>query len=122
MRLYIDNNYQPAIFEIISKIQSLQLPQEYEVIYREWKEDFKASDTIVFLVNLNKKTIDRSALQYFSDGYKVFIYRKPYDAPFNSYNQALIIISHWRKILNTIKENSAGCIYSINNYKVERLK
>jgi len=122
MRLYLDNNYQPGIFEIISKVHSLQSPVEYEIIYREWSDEYKAGDTIVFLINLNKKKIDRAALGYFKDGYKVFIYRKPYDALFDPYKQALVMMSHWRKILETIEGNSEACIYSINNRNLEQLK
>jgi hypothetical protein len=122
MRLYLDNNYQPGIFKIISQIHSLQSPQQHEVVYRNWKNEYSSNDTIVFLINLNKKSIDRAALGYYNDGYKVFVYRKPYDAGFDPYVQVLAMMIHWRKILNAIEEQESPYIYSISDHRIKQLK
>src|SRR6476659_1972187 len=122
MRLYLDNNYQPGIYKIISQIHGLKSPTNYEIIYRDWQDEYNAKDTIVFLINLNKKSIDSTALGYYKDGYKVFIYRKPYDQEFCPYTQAPIMMNHWRKILETIESDSNPYIYSINNRTVTKLK
>lgn len=122
MRLYLDNNYQPGIYKIINQLHNLQSPKNYEVIYRDWKEEYTSNDTVVFLINFSKRAIDTTALDYYEDGYKVFIYRKPYDKAFDPYLQALIIMAHWKKIIKTVEESKNGGIYSINDYRLEKLK
>jgi len=122
MKLYLDEQYPPGLKKILTQMHASQSPNEYEIIHRGWQADYDKNDTIVFLMNFNKKAISNNALDYFKEGYRVFIYRKPYQEGFAFFDFYLTMLSHWRKILKTIKKEDEPWIYSISDRNLVKLK
>lgn len=122
MQLYLDNQYPPSLFNIIKSVHDLQYPQSYRVVFREWRDENNADDTVVFLIDNSKKGVDQHALSYFRDGYRVFTYRKPYGKPYDLFKQTLILLSTWQKILKIIETEKSPYIYTINESTKPLLK
>lgn len=118
MRLYLDNQYTPGFIRLISSLHAMEREAKYEVISGIWKDDYRPDSTVVFLWDISEKGLSRQILNHYNDGYKVFVYRKPFGKPFNPYRVSLLILSQWKKILKLIETERKPFLFAISDTKV----
>lgn len=117
MKLYVDNQYSPAFIKLLIALHSLELNGRYDIVSGQWRDEFTPSDTVVFLWDTNKKGLSQQILKHYQDGYKVFTYKKPFGEPMNLFKVSLIMLSQWKKMLETIEAESGAFLYTISDSK-----
>lgn len=113
MRLYIDPNYTPIVFNVIRTLQEIQYPKKYEVVSGKWKDEYNAADTSVFLIDYNKKNFNPITLDHLDQGFKVVAYKKKVGESFDPYICALNLLSNWKKILTELESSAKPFILSM---------
>lgn len=117
MRLYIDNQYTPGFIRLISLLHAMEQEAKYEVSSGVWHDNYKPDSTVVFLWDVSKKGLSRQVLRHYEDGYKVFVYRKPFGKPLNPYRVSLLMLSQWKKILEVIEAEQKPFLFMISDSK-----
>lgn len=122
MRIYLDNQYPPGLVDVLTTLINLEPVPSVEIVYRDWNDTFSTNDTVVFFVNFNKKAVDNNIMEHYEEGFKVFVFRKPYGKNFSIYKQAVQFLTHWNNILKKIDSEPSSFIYSINGKQLKRIK
>ena len=117
MNLYIDNQYSPRLIKLITSLHDMQFGKCYEIVTGEWSKDYKPANTVVFLWDTSKKGLSQQVLRHYSDGYKVFVYKKPYGEPLDIFTVSLVILSQWKKILDTLEKEQGPFLFTLTESK-----
>lgn len=117
MKLYIDNQYTPGFIRLITCLHSLEFNQAYEVVSGNWKDEYTPTSTIVFLWDTNKRGLSQQIVNHYTDGYKVFTYKKPFGEPLNPYKVSLLMLSQWKKIMEIIEHEQGPFLFTISDSK-----
>jgi len=83
----------------------------------KWNESFTPSDTVVFLWDTSKKGLSQQTVKHYQDGFKVFTYKKPFGQPLNLFKMSLIMLSQWKKMLETIDAEQGAFLFTITDSK-----
>jgi len=117
MKLYVDNQYTPGFIRLVTSLHALQFSKTYEIVSGLWDNEFKPADTVVFLWDNSKKGLSQQILKHYSDGYKVFTFKKPYGKPLDPFKVSLLMLSQWKKMLETIESEQGPFLFIINDSK-----
>jgi hypothetical protein len=117
MKLYIDNQYTPGFIRIVTALHSMQFNPTYEIVSGQWDNEFKPANTVVFLWDTNKKGLSQQIIKHYIDGYKVFTYKKPFGSPLDLFKVSLVMLSQWKKMLETIEKEEGPFLFTINDSK-----
>lgn len=118
MKLYIDNQYTPSFIRLVISLHSIQFGKPYEIISGEWTNELKPESTVVFLWDTSKKGLSQQILKHYQDGYKVFTYKKPFGKSLDLFRVSILMLSQWKKMLETIEGENGAFLYTINDAKV----
>lgn len=117
MRLYVDNQYSPAFIKLVAALHALDFTHKYDIVTGQWQDEFTPSDTVVFLWDTSKKGLSQQIVRHYQDGYKVFTYKKPFGKPMNLFRISLVMLSQWRKMLETIEKENGAFLFIISDSK-----
>jgi len=117
MKLYVDNQYSPKFIKLLASLHALQSSPIYEIVSGQWTDEFKPTNTVVFLWDTNKKGLSKQIMNHYIDGYKVFTYKKPFGEPLDLFKVSLIMLSQWKKMLETIENEEGPFLFTINDSK-----
>lgn len=117
MNLYVDNQYSSVFIKLITALHSLEFNGRYDIVSGQWRDDFTPSDTVVFFWDTSKKGLSQQIVKHYQDGYKVFTYKKPFGEPMNLFKVSLIMLSQWKKMLETIEAESGAFLFTITDSK-----
>ena len=117
MKLYIDNQYTPNFIRLVTSLHSMQFSKAYEIVSGEWTNEFKPDGTVVFLWDTSKKGLSQQIIKHYSDGYKVFTYKKPFGKPLDLFKLSLLMLSQWKRMLETIEKEKGPFLFTINDSK-----
>ena len=117
MKLYVDNQYTPGFIRLVTSLHALQFSKTYEIVSGLWDSEFKPADTVVFLWDTSKKGLSQQILKHYSDGYKVFTFKKPYGKPLDPFKVSLLMLSQWKKMLEAIESEQGPFLFIINDSK-----
>lgn len=117
MKLYVDNQYSPTFIKLITALHSLEFNGRYDIVSGQWRDEFTPSNTVVFLWDTSKKGLSQQIVKHYQDGYKVFTYKKPFGEPMNLFKVSLIMLSQWKKMLETIEAESGAFLFTISDSK-----
>jgi hypothetical protein len=117
MKLYVDNQYSPGFIKLITTLHTLEFNSRYDIVSGQWSDKFTPSDTVVFLWDTSKKGLSEQIVKHYRDGFKVFTYKKPHGEPLNLFRVSLIMLSQWKKMLETIEAESGAFLFTINDSK-----
>lgn len=117
MKLYVDNQYTPAFIKLVTALHAMEFRGNFEIVSGQWSDKYTPADTVVILWDINKKGLSQQILKHYEDGYKVFTYKKPFGRPLNLFRVSLIMLSQWKKMLETIEAESGGFLFTINDSK-----
>lgn len=115
MKLYIDNQYTPGFIKLITLLHSIQFNSSYEIVSGKWSDDFKPSNTVVFLWDISKKGLSQQIINHYADGYKVFTYKKPSETPLDIFKVSVLLLSQWKKILEKIEKEEGAFLFTISD-------
>jgi hypothetical protein len=124
MKIYLDNNFPKRLAEAIGLIQSLQIPQEYEILRTQDIDKSETEDVVLLLFDNKKKGLDIVTEKHFESGYKVIAFKKGLAEKLNLYDLALTTIRLWPKMLQVIKGENDPFIftYSCNSKSLQKVK
>jgi hypothetical protein len=117
MKLYVDNQYTPAFIRLVTSLHALQFSKSYEVVSGQWDNEFQPANTVVFLWDTSKKGLSQQILKHYTDGYKVFTYKKPYGKPLDLFKVSLLMLSQWKRMLEAIETETGPFLFTINDSK-----
>jgi hypothetical protein len=117
MKLYVDNQYTPGFIRLVTSLHALQYSKAYEIVSGNWDNEFKPTNTVVFLWDTNKKGLSQQILKHYSDGYKVFTFKKPFGKPLDLFKVSLLMLSQWKKMLEAIESEQGPFLFVINDSK-----
>lgn len=117
MKLYIDNQYTPGFIRLITSLHSMHFSQSYEIVSGKWDNEFKPEDTVVFLWDTNKKGVSPQIKRHYSDGYKVFTFKKPFGKPLDMFKVSVLMLSQWKKMLDMIENEEGAFLFTISDSK-----
>jgi hypothetical protein len=117
MKLYVDSQYSPGFIKLITALHSLEFNSRYDIVSGKWCEEYTPSNTVVFLWDTSTKGISEQIVRHYRDGFKVFTYKKPHGKPLNPFRVSLIMLSQWRKMLETIEKENGAFLFTINDSK-----
>ena len=117
MKLYVDNQYSPGFVKLLKALHALEFNGKYDIVSGMWSESFKPSNTAVFLWDTSKKGLSQQILRHYQDGFKVFTYKKPFGQPMDLFKISLIMLSQWKKMLETIENENGAFLFTINDSK-----
>ena len=117
MKLYVDNQYSSAFIKLITALHSMEFNGKYDIVSGQWRDEFTPSDTVVFLWDTTKKGLSQQIVKHYQDGYKVFTYKKPFGQPLNLFKVSLVMLSQWKKMLETIEAESGAFLFTISDSK-----
>jgi hypothetical protein len=122
MKIYIDTQYPPGLFNALKEIHKMQYPAEYELMTGTWLSTNTASDTVVFLVDTNKYGLNPLTLNHYAEGYRVFAFKKPLGEKINLFHWSLLLLTQWKKVLDVVESEKAPFIftYSLNSRSIKR--
>lgn len=117
MKLFIDNQYTPGFVRLVTSLHSMQFDKPYEIISGKWTNELKPDSTVVFLWDTSKKGLSPQILKHYQDGYKVFTYKKPFGKSLDLFKVSLLMLSQWKKMLETIEKENGPFLFTINDSK-----
>jgi hypothetical protein len=117
MKLYLDNQYTPAFIKLITALHAMEFNGKYDVVSGQWTDDLQPANTVVFLWDTSKKGLSQQIIKHYSDGYKVFTYKKPFGKPMNLFKISLLMLSQWKKMLEAIEKENGAFLFTINDSK-----
>jgi hypothetical protein len=122
MKIYIDTQYPPGLFKALEELHKMQFPQQYELMTGTWQSANSALDTIVFLVDTNRRGLNPLTLNHYAEGYRVFAFKKPLGEPIDLFKWSLLLLTQWKKVLDVIAKESTPYVYtySINSHGIKK--
>ena len=118
MKLYLDNQYTPGFIKLISSLHAMEFNSKYDIVSGQWDDNsFKPTNTVVFLWDTNKKGLSQQIIKHYTDGFKVFTYKKPFGKPMNLFKVSLLMLSQWKRMLDMIEEEEGPFLFTIHDSK-----
>jgi hypothetical protein len=117
MKLYLDNQYTPGFIKLISALHAMEFNSKYDIVSGQWDNSFKPTNTVVFLWDTNKKGLSQQIIKHYTDGFKVFTYKKPFGKPMNLFKVSLLMLSQWKRMLDMIEEEEGPFLFTIHDSK-----
>lgn len=121
MQIHIDQNYPRNLAEALKILHAMQGTEKVEILWNSDLSKVDSKNSIIFLFDTGRKSLDIATEIHFRAGYRVVAFRRHSTKNFDFFNLSLTVLRLWPQFIEEVIEEKQPYVFAYR-YRSKKMK